>query len=553
MKPGRAALALVSALCALGLTARQAPVQAAEPAAGEPVHRVIAARGDTLIGLGKRWLADPARWPELARANTLVAPYRISTGAELRIPLRLMRSTAVPATLLSVSGQVQSGATALQAGQTLPEGAAVNTGPDGNVTIRLVDGTLLRLRPDSRLQLRESRELKDAGVVRSGARLDKGRVEIDAAPAPPGRAGFSIDTPQGLLGVRGTEFRVAADAAQGVTRGEVLGGTVAFDGSAAGGKGQRVGAGFGSVADVAGRVSPPVPLLAAPDTSALPALQERLLTRFALPPLDGATQYRGQVSRDALFDRVLANLISATPELRFADLPDGDYVLRVRAIAASGLEGLNADHRFRLKARPEAPLPSAPQPRAVSFGNQADFSWTANAEAHHYRLQLAAAADFKAPLRDLAELRELATRLDGLQPGVYHWRLASVREGGDQGPWGDARSFELRPLPPTPKPPLVGDKSFAFAWSGAAGQTFDFELARDPAFFDLLLQYKLDQPGIEVPLPGSGRFFVRLRAIDADGVVGPYTAAQYFDVPNCLRDSSGGCVRSGEQTLNLGP
>ena len=67
------------------------------------------------------------------------------------------------------------------------------------------------------------------------------------------------------------------------------------------------------------------------------------------------------------------------------------------------------------------------------------------------------------------------------------------------------------------------------------------------------LDTKLDQPGIEVPLPGTGRFYVRLRATDADGFVGPYTAAQYFDVPNCLRDSSGGCVRSGEQTLNLGP
>ncbi|OYU76511.1 MAG: hypothetical protein CFE45_31525 [Burkholderiales bacterium PBB5] len=223
----------------------------------------------------------------------------------------------------------------------------------------------------------------------------------------------------------------------------------------------------------------------------------------------------------------------------------------MRAVDAQGLEGRDADHAFRLKARPEAPLPSAPAPKAVSFGSRADFGWAANQEAAHYRLQLASTPDFKAPLRDINELRELATQIEGLQPGVYHWRMASVRTGGDQGPWGDARSFELRPLPPQPKPPDVGDQSVGFAWAGAPGQTFEFQVARDTGFKQLVLERKLTQPGIELPQPGTGRFHVRLRTIDPDGFVGPYTTPQYFDIPNCVRNGAGGCVRSGEQTLNL--
>ena len=368
------------AACLLAVPAAPAPAPMAVPA-DEPAYFHTTTSGDTLIGLGRRFLADPSRWPELARANTLANPNRIATGATLRIPLRLMRIEAVSARVQSVIGEVQAAGGALQAGANVPEGGDVATGSDGHATIRLVDGTLLRLRPDSRLLLRDSSRVKDADVVRSGAQLQRGRVEIEAAPAPAGRPGFTIDTPQGLLAVRGTEFRVAT--AGGVTHGEVLGGIVVFSGraAAASGGGERVGAGYGSVIGDGGQVAAPVKLLGPPETGRLPVLQERLLMRFALTPMVGAAAYRGQVAHDASFDEVIADLTSATPELRFADLPDGDYLLRVRGIDTLGLEGENADFHFRLKARPEPPLPSAPAPRAVIFGARVDFAWAANPQA----------------------------------------------------------------------------------------------------------------------------------------------------------------------------
>lgn len=544
-------------LCATMACAQPAGPPGAGPAADEAVHVHTTQRGDTLIGLGRRLLAEPARWPELARANALRNADRIPTGTALRIPLHLMRTEAVPVTLEHVQGQASAAGNALRSGQTLPEGSEVSTGDDGHVTLRLVDGTLLRLRPASRVQLHQSRRVPAAGAVRSGTTLERGRIEIEAAPAEAGRPGFRIDTPQGVLAVRGTEFRVATDT---TTRGEVLGGAVAFEGRG-GTAPQRVAAGYGSVIGPGGEVAPPVRLLDAPDLAALPALQERLLMRFVLPPQAGAAAWRGQIAADSRFDRVLADLGSTTPELRFADLPDGDYVLRVRAIDAHGLEGRDADHRFRLKARPEPPLPSAPAPRAVISGGRVDFAWAAASEAASYRLRLArqegrlaaATADFSSPLHDLHGLKAQSTTLEGLAPGVYHWQLASRRADGDQGPWGGARSFEIRPLPPTPQPPAVGDRTVRFGWDGAPGQTFDFELARDASFGRPLLQQRLTEPAVELPQPGVGRFYVRLRARDPDGYVGPYTTPQHFDIPNCLRDGRGGCVRAGGQPLTAAP
>jgi hypothetical protein len=559
------ALSVLSLLSASAVGAAAATAAAPAPA-DEAWHLYTTVRGDTVIGISRRLLTEPRRWPELARLNRLANANRIATGAALRIPLAWMRVDAAPALVQHVSGSVTVAGGAASVGQALPEGSQLSTGADGHLTVRLVDGTVLRLRPGSQLQLRESHRVRNADVLRSGARLNQGRVEVEAAPAPAGRPGFNIDTPQGVLGVRGTEFRVAADTAAGVSRGEVLGGVVAVQGRAgtpgANAAGERLAAGFGTVVDAAGQVAAPVPLLPRADLTSLPMLQERILMRFVLPTMTGAAAYRAQLATDSAFNRVLAELTSASPELRFAELPDGDYLLRVRGIDARGLEGQDSDHRFRLKARPEAPLPTAPAPRAVITSSSVELSWAGNPEAQSYRWRLvampnvatpSAAPDFKTPLREQSGVRERRAELSGLAPGVYHWQLGSVRADGDAGPWGDARSFELRALPPVLPPPRISDGGVSFAWEALPGQSFDIQVARDAGFTSLVFEQRLAAPNVQIKLTESGRFYVRLRARDADGYVGPYNTPQFFELMNCVRDGVGGCVRAGEQTLNLVP
>ena len=557
MKRPQVALAGATAAarhCALAscIAALVGPLWAADATPAEAAYTYTTSAGDTLIGLGRRFLDDPARWPELALANRVPNPNRIPVGSQLRIPLRLMATESAPAVVTAVSGEVRTaGDTPVAAGQSLPEGADLRTG-EGNATVRLVDGTVLRLRASSRLQIDESNRVPRAGTVRSGVRLQQGQIEVQAQPAAAGKPGFRVGTPQGVLGVRGTEFRVHAEDISGSTRAEVLEGAVATDGTAAQ-PGQLVKAGFGVVVDRGGRVAPPVPLLPAPDLSQLPALQERPLLRFTLAALAGASAYRGQVARDATFEQLVADTRTAATELRIADLPDGDYVLRVRGEDANGLQGLNAEHRFRLKARPEPPLPSAPAPRAIFSGDRVEFAWTVNPDARSYRLQLSRSEDFSAPAQDLRGQTERTLPLAGLAPGSYFWRLASERSSTDQGPFGAVHRFELRPLPPPPSPPQVGEQSIRLSWEGLPGQTFEVQFARDAAFTALVLERKVNAPSLELDLPGSGRFFVRLRAHDRDGFVGPFTTPQQFDIPNCLRDAGGACVKAGGQSVLIAP
>ncbi|MEY4907819.1 MAG: hypothetical protein RL260_1537, partial [Pseudomonadota bacterium] len=346
-----------------------APVPAPAPwsaAGAEPSYpyTLTATSRDTLIALGRRFLADPQQWPQVQAFNQIADPRRLAVGTVLRIPVRLLAKESVPAQVLAVSGDVRSAdGQAVVEGQAVPQGGSLRTG-DGQATVRLVDGTVLRLQPSTAVQVDTSQRLPRVGGVLSGVRVQEGQIEVKAQKAVnAGLPGFSVSTPQGLLGVRGTEFRVAVDSRAEVTRSEVLEGQVAADGHH-GKPGQRVHAGFGVVVDRTGEVQPPVPLLAAPEVTGLPVLQERVLVRMPIVAQPGAVAYLGQLAADTRVEPVLqtvrAEVRGGAAELRFAGLPDGRYVLRVRAEDARGLQGLDAQHTFTLKARPEPPLPTAP-------------------------------------------------------------------------------------------------------------------------------------------------------------------------------------------------
>ncbi|MFM2053942.1 MAG: hypothetical protein RL456_1979 [Pseudomonadota bacterium] len=534
--------------CLLAMPAHAGPGVPAPVPADDPSFSYTLTDRDTLIALGRRFLADPGQWPQLQARNRIADPRRMPAGTVLRIPLRLMAAEPVPARVLSASGDVRdTDGRTVAVGQAVPQGGSLRTG-DGQATIELVDGTVLRLRSATSLQVDASRRLPQAGGALSGVRVEEGQVEVKAQKAPAGGLpGFRVSTPQGLLGVRGTEFRVTVDGRAEVTRNEVLEGLV-MTGGHDGRPGQAVGAGFGVVVDRTGEVPAPARLPGAPDLSAWPARQERLLVRFPVGPQPGAVAFRGQVAAaaDERFERVLKDVRTAGAELRFADLPDGDYVVRVRAEDARGLQGLDARHAFTLKARPEPPLPTSPGPQAILSGSRLDLAWATVEEARSYRLQLARTEDFREPLQDRRGLAAPASQVEGLAPGRYFWRVASERGATDQGPFGAVHRVELRAEPAPVPPPSIGEDGIRLAWEGRPGQTFDVEFARDAGFTALELVRRVDVPALEARMPGTGRYFLRLRARDPDGFVGPYTAPQQFLIPECLRGGPGRCVAGGD-------
>lgn len=487
--------------------------------------------GETLLSIAGDMLQKPEYWRRLQQINRVADPYRLMPGTVLRIPFALLRTEPATATVTAVAGEASVDGKTLKVGDTIASRSRVITGEQGFVTVELIDGSRLVLQPESRLQVEELARYRNTQLPETKLRLESGRIESVITKSAAPRPKYRIDTPTAAIGVRGTSFRVGANAT--ASRTEVTEGKVAVQGGST--ATAEVPQGYGLVAETGGQLSAPKALLPGPDVAGLPALHERTIVRFVLPPLADAKSYRFQVGTDAEMRELLADQVAGTPEAKFGHLPDGEYTLRVRGIDAEGLEGSDADFRFKLKARPEPPFATAPINNVKLRAETVALAWTTHPDAARYHIQIAANAAFDRPVDDIDGVEgNTIMPARKLPPGDYFWRARSIRASGDLGPWGDAQPFRMRALPATPEPPKIDDKTLSFAWQGEPGQTFLFQFAHDANFADLVAERQLNEPTVSIDRPAPDTYYMRVRATDADGFVGPFTEPQTIKVPYSL-------------------
>ncbi|MCA1925861.1 MAG: FecR domain-containing protein [Thiobacillus sp.] len=504
---------------------------AAPPAEPLPEWRYTLRPGDTLIGVSQHYLARPGDWRRVQQLNRIADPYRLVPGSSLRIPLAWLKQTPAPAAVAAVSGSVRvtlpgGAARALNPGESLYAGARLDVAANSSATLRLADGSMLRLQPGTRLTLDTVSVYAGGGMVDTRLRLQQGRVEVGANPRRAPGSRLQVITPSAVAAVRGTQFRVAAGDA--VTQQETLAGEVTLD---AAGQQVAVLAGHGSVAEAGKPPSAPVALLPAPDLSRLPTHRETLPLAFEWPALPDAAGWLAQVAPDARFESVLLEWTGPDPRVRFADLPDGDYVLRVRAIDARGLQGRDAELGFTVDARPFAPLLTAPGERIRQA--RPVFVWSAVVGADAYRFQLASADD---PATPLAEAMQPGTQwqpAEPLAPGAYLWRVASVA-GTDAGPFSPPRRLVLDPLPGAPD---LTAADAVFREGGIRlqlpppppGLRYDLTVSADAAQAHVLWRGESRSGQQQLPLE-TAPVYLGARLVEADGTAGP-TAVRRLDPP----------------------
>jgi hypothetical protein len=541
------ARAMLAALCAAAALLPAAHAQ-------DSMVEFTVTGSDTMIGLSRRVLVSPQAWREVAALNKLRNPNRISAGQVLRIPQRLLRSVPVPARLVSVFGDVRVDGATSAVGGPVTEGQKVQTAEGASAVLEMADGSRFRLPPSSLAEVSASRNYggrsADAsapttpttpaagasdGWFAGAMRVLSGSVEVFATKVLRAKP-LEVSTPTAVVGVRGTQFRVSFDATTNAsTRSEVVEGAVRLD---AGETSPRVElpTGFGAVNDASR--SPPLvaKLLDAPDLASVPELFERPLVRFKLA--SQADVLRVQVAEDSGFDRIVSDQrVAAGTDVRIAGLADARWYMRARRVDTQGLEGFDANRAFVLKARPEPPAYRSPRADAKQSVGPVEFAWAANVAAPRSRVQVASDAAFKTVLleRDVAADARLSASFDA--PGVYHWRLASVRPDGDQGPFGDPQRFELRPLPEPPKGgPAADGKTLVFSWSGRPEDRQQVQLARDQNFSEIVAQDELQSPEWVLPTPWrGGTYFFRYRSVEPDGFVSPYSSTLSIEVPRDWR------------------
>lgn len=510
------------------------------PVAADDLYWIYTVRpGDTIWDLTARHTTSVMHWKRIQRVNGLpdVPARGMVPGTRLKFPLDILRHQPASAGIRSIFGGAQlvrdnGDSVAVTSGMEVRSGDRLRVSENGNVTVQFADDSELLVTGGSDVVFDSLSAYGETGMVDTRIRLQRGAVDtrVKSRKGPGSR--YEIITPAAVAAVRGTDFRVSAAPGTPVTRSEVLEGRV--DVSAAGTR-RSVAENFGVVAEAGKQPSQPIPLLPPPDLAPQAVRLERVPLQFEWLPLEAAQGYRYQVSADAAFDSLLANRTSDAAQGALDDLPNGDYVLRVRAIDQHGLEGRNAVRSFTVAAHPIPPVPATLHSGAVINTPDPEFSWTPRDGIRQYHFQLAADPDFTDLLVDEGMLEAdqfaLSTPLD---PAQYHWRVASIDAASQRGPWSAPALFEYRPLPAPPafKEAEIRRWEIDFDWTDAGeGFRYRFQLAEDAEFLETIIDETVGEPRLTTHNPGPDTYYIRVRSMDANGVQGGWSDSEMFEIP----------------------
>lgn len=497
-----------------------------QAAAGSDVVVYHVRGGDTLIGLAHRLLTPTSLWRELGRLNHIEQERRLVPGSEMRIPIPWLRWTDRPVEVLAVSGNVSANGRTVVAGDRLHEGESITSGAGGSLAIRLPDGSEVHVPPKTTLLLQRVRAAEgiDAPDIRLG--LPTGDLEV-AAKKHRDTGRFEISTPTAITAVRGTEYRTHYSDTNAAATSETLSGTIEVRAS---GTALPVAAGYGTLAKGDAPPLPPVPLLPAPALDGIPAVNHSPSLELQFPQVNGAVQYRVQISRSQNFEALEQDTSAKSPPIQIEALESGEHWLKVRAVDANGIEGFDAVRNYSQHTLPDAPR-VRPEVNVSGDGLTQHFSWQGSSE--RYRFELASSGTPEAPI---LQTETTATSFEAarLPLGTYKWRVAAINAQGELGFWSESADYIQRPLPPSVtavesprKKPVV------VHWNPQPGYTAVVQVSSQENFQGNLIELRSDGSSVQLPKLAVGRHFIRLRFVAADGYTGPFGATQsaYVRVP----------------------
>lgn len=349
--------------------------------------------GDTLWDLCLTYTTHKACWMEVGEYNGVGYPPSLAPGTRIRFPVAWLKAQPVPANVIYVAGNVQLALANQQArpaavGDALPMGAQVQTGEGSSATLQFADGATLVLEPQSQVVMDLLTRHQQTGMVNTRLNLLSGAAKSRVPKREP-RSNFSVSTPSAIAAVRGTDFRVSADASQ--MRSEVFEGNIEVANPPQANKRQRVvlPQSFGLRVEQGKPLGKPVALLA---PVAWFDDAENVVLPYTLKwqPAAEASRYKIELLAPSAAEEIIASGYS-TEGAWLLPLAQGQcFSARVSAIDSSGLQGMPA---VRELCAAEALRPA----QALSIQSK-QLIWQAVPNAVAYRVEVSEDAAFTAPV-----------------------------------------------------------------------------------------------------------------------------------------------------------
>lgn len=450
------------------------------------------------------------------------------------------------AKVLGVSGDVQAsmGSTShpVHSAQTLGQGTRVVVAPGGFVSLRLVDGSVVRLYSDSSVLLETLPADKPSGKPADKKShstvlfLDKGSLDAEVVRKQSVRRSFEIKSRLAVASVRGTRFGVTVQDNDAFT-GDVQRGRVQVHALSVP-KNRRFAdlrAGRGVSVDPNTGLGETFRLLRpVPGVSIAPlVIDETAFLQIAYSPLTGAKRYQFQVARDESMLDVVRNGVFDKPEALFAGLPVGTYFVSVRALDAAGARGVESVQPLIIRRRAAPPLLLVPAVGAVSIERGLSLRCGLVEGALGYHVQLARDVDFKNTIIDRSDSPDCHALVPPDLSGVVYWRVAANmpippgerdKTGAQlvKSPWSSVMQLQLSPgfvqqtkflekvTDPSPLAKLV---------------RYRVQIALDSGFVNMVRDQVLPDAVLPLDLPG-GQYHVRWKGVMPDQTESEFSVPQ---------------------------
>lgn len=248
--------------------------------------------------------------------------------------------------VVAVHGEVEiDGKPAADLGDFQPAaGARITTGRDGLVSIRLEDGSIVQIYPESDLQVNSAKRDRLHSRFNTELQLNRGEILRRVPEGDDTVRNADLTTNSANIGVRGTEFKVVSgeDGTQvTVTRGKVAVGDST-------GRELTLGANYGVRVEKNGGLQNAVVLLPPPELVE-PARGEQLrepAVHLSWGHVEGAVEYLVEIASSADFVQLVAQQRTPFVRAQFTKLPyDAPMYWRVSSINTQALQGRPSEPR----------------------------------------------------------------------------------------------------------------------------------------------------------------------------------------------------------------
>lgn len=490
--------------------------------------------GDSLWNIARQHLDLPSRWQDILDANAISDPQLLRPGEVVRIKEDWFLTSPMAVNITASEGastiEHASQKRVLAEGVIeQPANSTIETSATGRTTLTFENGCTITLSPDSKLKIDRVRYLGIGLIPDIGITLLTGNASVTYPDQGFNRGRLDIRTRSATTSVRGTNFRMAFDAETGQARGETLKGLIDFRTLSAS---VQLPTETGSLAERDRPPLQPITLLPPPELSNLPAQTADMPFEIEFDAIEGAKAYRLSIHPADTPLQIRGERVSGLTRAEFNRLDDGDYVITARSIDENGLEGRDAEKSITVDARPRRPGLRRPIQDGRIIVPRPEFAWAVDEAPLTFRFELARDRAFTEIVSSQAGLSSARYALNqDLLPGRYFWRVASTDSSGDEGLTAEPESFRfLPPLPAVaPAVSLNSDGRLEAAWNALAlAERYRVEFSSDNGFENAKRTRETSDLSVDLGRPLAGDNWVRIVAIDADGVEGQASTPVLF-------------------------